>query len=182
MVIKCPKCQKYISSNISVCPNCGEALEISKNMETSDSSVIEELRNKIDSELRMSKKNLDLDTSEPSLTFQIEKMNFPGGRINITLMYDLDWTKDVSALSRAKDLLDRFKQSPYFAELEDWDEEIEQERFQCSGSVLKADIPTYLAELFHYLGLTQSDVSKSKGCFGIILLLVIFSLTTVLSL
>jgi len=175
MVVKCPKCNHFVSDMAPTCPHCGEKLFDEKKSKTKDNSCVLELRSKIDKEYKRSKAYLDLDTSEPSLTISIQKLEYPSGRVNITFMYDLDWTKDLPALNKAKELLSNFKQSPFFVEIEDWDEDIEEERFQCSGSVQKADAPSYVAELLSYFGLNQSDVSKSKGCFAGILIFVICS-------
>ena len=177
MVRKCPNCGNFVTDTVSICPKCGMAMNVDNNSMVSQNAEVLELRNKLDMELKASKKNLELDTTEPSLTINIEKMEYPGGRVNINFMYDLDWTKDVSALLRAKEFLSKFKQSPYFAEIEDWNEDIEEERFLCYGSVLKADVPSYLAELMCYFGFKSSEISKSKGCFGVILLFVLCSIT-----
>lgn len=177
MVRKCPNCGNYVSETDSKCPKCGMVMNSGSNSKISKNEEFSDLRNKIDIEYKACKRELNLDTTEPSLTFNIEKMEYPGGRVNITIMYDLDWSKDVSALLRAKELLSKFKQSPYFSEIEDWDEDIEEERLLCSGSVLKADVPSYLAELMCYFGFKPSDISKSKGCFGVLLLFVLCSIT-----
>ena len=178
MVRKCPNCGKFIADKVLVCPQCGETLNTHGTPIASENNEISELRSMIDNEYRICKKTMNLRTSESSMFICVEKFEYPGGRITLYFTENLNETKDVSAFLKAKELVERFKQSPFFSEYGNWSEDIGEEHIFCCCNILKADVSTYIAEMLHYLKCKPTSMFESQGgCFGVAVMFILCGLS-----
>ena len=76
------------------------------------------------------------------------------------------------------------KNSKYYSEFDEWDEDVQKDSIACSASTVKNDVPAFLAELLNNLGYKVADIEikESKGCLGLFVLLTIICLAPTISL
>ena len=115
----------------------------------------------------------------------LEKLGFPGGRIDITYYNDLDVSdKKIADVLSTIDAYKLIKNSKYYSEFDEWDEDVQKDSIACSASAVKSDVPVFLAELLNNLGYKVADIEikESKGCLGLFVLLAIVCLSPTISL
>ena len=144
----------------------------------------QELQQVISQSFNSCKKKMDIFVKD-NFMLSLEKLGFPGGRIDITYYNDLDVSdKKIADVLSTIDAYKLLKSSKYYDEFEEWDEDVQKDSIACSATTVKNDVPVFLAELLNNLGYKVADIEikESKGCLGLFVLLTIICLTPTISL
>ena len=144
----------------------------------------QELQQVIAQSFNSCKKKMDIFV-KGNFMLRLEKLGFPGGRIDITYYNDLDVSdKKISDVLSTIDAYKLLKNSKYYSEFDEWDEDVQKDSIACSASAVKSDVPVFLAEFLSNLGYKVADIEikESKGCLGLFVLLAIFCLSSTISL
>lgn len=144
----------------------------------------QELQQVISQSFNSCKKKLDIFVKD-NFMLSLENLGFPGGRIDISYYNDLDVSdKKIADVLSTIDAYKLIKNSKYYSEFDEWDEDVQKDSIACSASAVKSDVPVFLAELLNNLGYKVADIEikESKGCLGLFVLLAIVCLSPTISL
>ena len=144
----------------------------------------QELQKAISQAFNSCKKKMDIFV-KGNFMLRLEKLGFPGGRIDITYYNDLDVSdKKIADVLSTIDAYKLLKNSKYYSEFDEWDEDVQKDSIACSASTVKNDVPAFIAELLNNLGYKVADIEikESKGCLGLFVLLTIICLVPTISL
>lgn len=144
----------------------------------------QELQQVISQSFNSCKKKMDIYV-KGDILLSLEKLGFPGGKIDITYYNDLDVSdKKIANVLATIDAYKLLKSSKYYGEFSEWDEDIDNDSIACSATTTKGDVPKFLSELLNNLGYKVADIEikESKGCLGLFVLLAIVCLSPIISL
>lgn len=144
----------------------------------------QELQQVISQSFNSCKKKMDIFVKD-NFMLNLEKLGFPGGRIDICYYNDLYVSdKKIADVLSTIDAYKLIKNSKYYSEFDEWDEDVQKDSIACSASAVKSDVPVFLAELLNNLGYKVADIEikESKGCLGLFILLAIVCLSPTISL
>ena len=144
----------------------------------------QELQQVISQSFNSCKKKMDIFVKD-NFMLNLEKLGFPGGRIDICYYNDLYvFDKKIADVLSTIDAYKLIKNSKYYSEFDEWDEDVQKDSIACSASAVKSDVPVFLAELLNNLGYKVADIEikESKGCLGLFILLAIVCLSPTISL
>lgn len=144
----------------------------------------QELQQVISQSFNSCKKKMDIFVKD-NFMLRLEKLGFPGGRIDISYYNDLYVSdKKIADVLSTIDAYKLIKNSKYYSEFDEWDEDVQKDSIACSASAVKSDVPVFLAELLNNLGYKVADIEikESKGCLGLFILLAIVCLSPTISL
>lgn len=144
----------------------------------------QELQQVISQSFNSCKKKMDIFVKD-NFMLSLEKLGFPGGRIDIIYYNDLDVSdKKIADVLSTIDAYKLIKNSKYYSEFDEWDEDVQKDSIACSASAVKSDVPVFLSELLNNLGYKVADIEikESKGCLGLFVLFAIVCLSPTISL
>ena len=114
----------------------------------------QELQQVISQSFNSCKKKMDIFVKD-NFMLSLEKLGFPGGRIDISYYNDLDVSdKKIADVLSTIDAYKLIKNSKYYSEFDEWDEDVQKDSIACSASAVKSDVPVFLAELLNNLAIT----------------------------
>ena len=144
----------------------------------------QELQQVISQSFNSCKKKMDIFVKD-NFMLRLDKLGFPGGRLDISYYRDLYVSdKKIADVLSTIDAYKLIKNSKYYSEFDEWDEDVQKDSIACSASAVKSDVPVFLAELLNNLGYKVADIEikESKGCLGLFILLAIVCLSPTISL